>query len=329
MRIDRSLLRWGVFLITLGAVPLAVRSGFLDTDVVRHAWELWPLILVGIGLGLVLKRTQVAVVGGLVVAITFGLMGGSLLAVGIDSGFTGLSGCGLDTSSAGTAFPARSGPLAGPAGVTLDLSCGELVVTTAPGQTWSLTGTDDRGRGPNMTARNTSLEIRSGNRGSFGIMQPGEHWQLQLPTDPAYASLDVSVNAGSARLSLGDASIADVSVSVNAGDAQVDLSRVASLATIDASSNAGSLKISLPDSSVTGSISSNVGSLDICVPAGVGIRLEQGDNALSGNNFAARGLVRDGGAWTSAGYAAAQSRIDLDVSANLGAVNLNPEAGCD
>jgi hypothetical protein len=180
-----------------------------------------------------------------------------------------------------------------------------------------------------MTSRDTSLEIRSGNRGGFGIMQPGERWQLQLPTDPSYASLDVSVNAGSAQLSLGDASIEDVNVSVNAGDVRLDLSGVATLATIDASSNVGSLKISLPDASVTGSMSSNVGSLDICVPAGVGVRLAQGDNPLSGNNFAARGLVRSGGAWTSSGYAAAQSRIDLDISANLGAVNLNPEAGCD
>ena len=43
MRIDRGLLRWGVFLIVLGSVPLAVRAGYLDTDTVRRAWELWVI----------------------------------------------------------------------------------------------------------------------------------------------------------------------------------------------------------------------------------------------------------------------------------------------
>ena len=85
MRLNRSLLGWGVFFIVLGSVPLAVRSGILDADLVRRAWELWPLILVGIGLGLILSRTRVAFVGGLVVAVTLGLMGGALVTAGLGS----------------------------------------------------------------------------------------------------------------------------------------------------------------------------------------------------------------------------------------------------
>lgn len=329
MHIDRGLLGWGVFLIVLGAVPLAVRGGYVDTDLVRRAWELWPLILVGIGLALVLRRTRVAAVGGLVVAITFGLMGGSVLAVGFDGGFRGFGGCGSNAGSAGTSFPAKSAPLPDQARVTLELDCGDLTATTMAGSTWSLTGTDDHGQGPSISASGNDLRIRSGNRGGIGIMQAADHWQLQLPTNPAYASFEVSVNAGSARLDLADARITGVSASVNAGDMRMNLSRVTALATIDASANAGSLKISLPSASVTGTMSANAGSLDICVPDGVGIRLQHGDNALSGNNFADRGLLRDGSTWTSPGYANAAARISLDVSANIGAVTLNPEAGCD
>ena len=33
MRIDRSLLNWGVFLIALGGVPLAVQQGFTDSGI--------------------------------------------------------------------------------------------------------------------------------------------------------------------------------------------------------------------------------------------------------------------------------------------------------
>ena len=52
MRINRGLLNWGVFLIALGGIPLAVDQGWLDSDVARDLGQLWPLLLVGIGLGL-------------------------------------------------------------------------------------------------------------------------------------------------------------------------------------------------------------------------------------------------------------------------------------
>ena len=60
MRVNRGLLGWGVFFIVLGAVPLAVQAGVVSEARVREAWQLWPLILVGIGLGLVLERTRFA-----------------------------------------------------------------------------------------------------------------------------------------------------------------------------------------------------------------------------------------------------------------------------
>ena len=59
MRVRRGYLGWGVFLILAGAVPLAVRSGYLSDDQIGRLWSLWPLILVGIGVGLILGRTPV------------------------------------------------------------------------------------------------------------------------------------------------------------------------------------------------------------------------------------------------------------------------------
>ena len=59
MHIRRGFLGWGVFLILAGAIPLLVRSGYLDADQVGRLWQLWPLILVGIGVGLILGRTRV------------------------------------------------------------------------------------------------------------------------------------------------------------------------------------------------------------------------------------------------------------------------------
>src|SRR6188508_1295713 len=103
MHIRRGYLGWGVFLILAGTVPLAVRSGYLTEDQVGRLWTLWPLILVGIGVGLILSRTRFDFLGGIIVAATFGLMVGGLLSAGV-SGLSGAS-CGSDGSA--TSFPAR------------------------------------------------------------------------------------------------------------------------------------------------------------------------------------------------------------------------------
>ena len=152
MHVNRGLLGWGVFFITLGCVPLAVRAGYLDPAVVARAWELWPLILVGIGLSLILRNTRAAVLGTLVGAITVGLIVGSLLAGGMPSG-GGISACGFGTGTAGgSAFPDQAGSFGPVAQVDLELNCGELASTGADGTGWTLTGTADGGRSPDVRA---------------------------------------------------------------------------------------------------------------------------------------------------------------------------------
>ena len=105
----RGFLGWGVFLILAGAVPLLVRSGTVSEDQIGRLWSLWPLILIGIGIGLILSRTRFDFVGGLVVAATLGLMAGGLLSTGVDRLSTGA--CGSDTSA--VAFPAQDGTMTG------------------------------------------------------------------------------------------------------------------------------------------------------------------------------------------------------------------------
>jgi Domain of unknown function (DUF5668) len=78
MRIRRGLLFWGLFLIPVGALTLLVRGGYLDGEAVRDAWRLWPLVLVGIGLAILLGLTRGAAVGTAISGIVLGLIvGGS------------------------------------------------------------------------------------------------------------------------------------------------------------------------------------------------------------------------------------------------------------
>src|SRR3954452_7670787 len=92
MQIRRGFLGWGIFLILVGAIPLAVRGGYISADDLGRLFNLWPLILIGIGVGLVLSRTRFDFIGGLIVAATIGIMVGGLLSVGVSGVSAGSGG---------------------------------------------------------------------------------------------------------------------------------------------------------------------------------------------------------------------------------------------
>lgn len=323
MRVNRSLLGWGVFLILLGVVPLAVRQGVVDADVVAGAWQLWPLFLIGAGIGLVLRGTRVELLGGLVIAVTLGLIGGSMIASGFR--IPAIGGCGIGDAP-GTPFAAQRGDLADGARVSLEMNCGEMTVRTSTGTGWTLSGTDRDGRGPDVQAAADRLRVASRDRTGIGI-GPGEDWQLALPAGPSFR-LDLTLNAGSARLDLAGARVTDASASVNAGAVVLDLGRALDLARVSASANAGSLSVTLPALSLTGSVSANAGSIELCVPERVGLRIRTSDNLTASYDLGRAGLVQRGSTWESPGYDTETTRIDLSASANAGSVVLNPEDGC-
>src|SRR4051812_30974609 len=190
MHIRRGALDWGVFLILAGAVPLAVRGGSLTADQVGRLWTLWPLIVVGIGLGLMLRRTQFDFLGGLLIAATFGLMIGGLVSGGVD-GFPAQA-CGSD--SGGVAYPTRDGSIAeGPGNVDLRIDCGNLTLGVAPGTSWTIAGQDANGDGPTVTSGLSTLAVKSDDRGrhAFGPFTTRESWNVTLPDAP---NLDLSVH---------------------------------------------------------------------------------------------------------------------------------------
>jgi hypothetical protein len=324
MRIDRRALDWGVFLIVVGAVSLAVQQGWIPRDV--EWWRFWPVLLIGWGVGLIVGRTAAGAIGGLIVAVTLGLLVGGVIAGGLSLGRIGAV-CAGETG--GVAFPAQSGTFTGSAAaVTLDTGCGGLTVTTAAGTGWSLAGTSSDGQPPRIEASGQRLEIRSRDEGGFRFVpfDAGEHWDVRLPTGVTL-NLAAEVNAGTARLSLGGATLGELDLSVNAGDGRLDLEGAA-ISRLSASVNAGDIRVVLPNANVSGSLSVNAGSIGFCAPAGAGLRVTMGDNITASNNFEAKGLTRTGDSWETAGYASAIVKIDLSASANAGSVALDPEGGC-
>jgi hypothetical protein len=255
-------------------------------------------------------------------------MGGALITTGFSPGI-GVTTCGFAGGNAGTPFADQRGTLDRDATVRLEMSCGNVAATRGDGDAWTVTGSSDDGRPPDIGRGDGSLSVIAPERRGVALASAASSWNVTLPGTRA-VSLELAVNAGSAEVDLAGMLVPALDASVNAGDVRVDLSGTRGTARLDASANAGSLVLLLPvpDDVLRGSISVNAGSATICAPDGVGVRLE-GDASLGSIDAGGRGLVHDGDTWTTPGYASAERRIDLSVDANLGSITLDAEDGCD
>ena len=221
MRIDRAFVGWGLFFILVGAIPLAVNGGSLTRDQVADWWRFWPLLLIGVGLGLILRKTPFEAIGGLLVATASGLMVGSLLAAGV----TGLPGEFCGQAERAVPFLSQSGALFEDAEVELDLHCGDMTVTTQAGTGWSVEGEDRHARRSGDPERRGAARRALGRRRTRAArLRRASHDLADRPADGPRLGLHAEVSAGSATFDLAGASLDVVELETNAGSTIVDLS---------------------------------------------------------------------------------------------------------
>ncbi|HEU4920125.1 MAG TPA: DUF5668 domain-containing protein [Candidatus Limnocylindrales bacterium] len=324
MRIDTRFLGFGLFFIAFGIALLGERQGWISPELIDRAWQLWPVLLIGVGVSILFSGRALAEVGGLVISAALGLMAASFVSGG--GGFP-LGTCGGDDASA-TPFARQSGELTGEVRVEIDFNCGELMVGTGGGATWALEGRSEDGVVPTVEQEAGSLRLESaGGRGIFGISEGRSSWTLTLPTDPTLG-VDFGLNAGSGTIDLGGVRLGDVEAQANAGSIRVDLRDAVAIGSLKVSVNAGSSVVWLPELALQGEISANAGSATICAPEGVGLRLVVGSNPISSNDYASQGLVQVGDAWETADFGSADVRINLVTEANAGSLSLNPQRTC-
>jgi len=321
VQIDRRLVGFGLFLITVGAVMVAVRQGFIDDETAGRAWTLWPLILVGVGLSIVLARRPGAAIGGLVLAVTFGAILGGVTSTGV---FPTGGVCGGDGET-GTAFSQSGGDLSGAAKVSISQNCGDLVVGTVAGSTWSVSGVSRNGVGPSIDGASNLLRIESPEGGLVDLAGTSA-WDVVLPRDPSL-DLELTLNGGESRMALDGAHVDNVTLDSNAGSIDLDLRNAASLGGVELDVNFGSATIRLPGRSASLVLSLNAGSAALCVPPGAGLRVEL-DSVAASNDLERHGLVEINGAWETPGYASAEIRLDIEADVNAGSLTLDPPRSC-
>lgn len=319
MRVNRRFLYWGVFLVAIGGVLVVADLAAVDSATIEHALRLWPLAIIAIGLGLILRRTRFSVAGGMLAAAMPGLLLGGAFAVvphfSVDCGGRGQP----------VSYTTTQGTFAGPATVSVNSGCGSVVVNTAAGSAWQLNAGNTANRVPIVNSTAQSLSIDAGAKDGWHLFDAGrDSWDLTLPTS-RIDDLSLVVNAGKGNIDLPGAQLGRLDVVTNAAETIVDASG-ASLSGLSGAVNAGLLSVHLPsDSDISGSLTVNAGALQVCTPPGLGLRVSHG-GVLSG--IKVNGLEASGADWQSPDYASAAHRADLNVIVNVGAVEINPIGGC-
>ena len=284
MTVRRGFLYFGVFLVAAGGVVLLTEAGVLDPDAVLAALAWWPLAIIAIGAGLILRRTRAAIPGGMLAAATPGLLLGATFVAVPD-----LPTPCTDLDQVGGAVVTRDGAFGSTASVDLSLACGDLTVTTLPGAAWRIDARDGTGRTTDVTAGGDSLVVDADGRDTrFGWNAGAVDWDVALPTAPVL-DLGVEISAGRGRLDLDGARLERLAVDVNAGEARLDLTG-AVVPRLDMDVNAAAATVMLPATgNMTGDLNVNAGSLDVCVPDDLGLRV-RATSSLGSTDF--NGLIR-------------------------------------
>ncbi|HMJ79741.1 MAG TPA: hypothetical protein VK592_01715 [Candidatus Dormibacteraeota bacterium] len=310
MRIDRGFFGWGVFFIALGAVPLAVDLGWVQADAVRELWRLWPLLLVGIGLGLLLARSQLALIGTLIISLTFGLAIGGLVS---GAGAFPVVGCGSGEQAGGPS----SGTLSGNATMNVDWACGGVTVRDQQGTGWQLSTTG--GAETAVTASDTSVTVKSA--GSFHFTSPGDRQLTVLVPGGTVLGLQVHQGFGDGTVTLSSGTLSRFETKVSFGSGHVDASGANLSGLLDLSFDFGSGDVALPLGTYSGTVRSSFGSLNMCAPASLGVRISA--SAGFGSSNFSPDFTEVNGAWQSSDYGTAPNRADLTVSTSFGSFNMS------
>jgi hypothetical protein len=316
--INRKALAAGAFLVSAGAVALVGSANPAVGDAIVAALRLWPLAIIALGAGLLLRRTRLGVVGIVVTATVPGLLLGGIVVAAPEVPTT------ICVDAADLPAVTHEGTFNGDATVDLSIACGDLTVTTTPGTGWDASVLDFAANSADVVATPDRLSIRtSTDEDAFRWGPGGDAWRVALPTGTTL-DLSADVNAGEGTLDLAGARLGVLEVEVNAGSARVDLS-TATLDRLVVSASAGSASVRLPVDDITGTLDAAAGSVEICTPADLGLRIT-GDAVLG--SIDTEGMVRVGDAWQTPGYPSATAHADLFVSASAGSVAVNPAGGC-
>jgi len=281
-------------LISIGAILLLNNLGYLDWTV-WDMFRLWPILLIGAGLEVLLGRQSVW--GSLVAAvILIGLIAGGIWLADTD-GLRPARGELVDISyERGDADAAA---------ISLDSTVGEITIGALVDSTDLMKGTiqvvnDEELR--RTVSEGDPMEVTVTARGSkrhgyIGVYQRST-WQLGINSD-VELDLEVDIGVGDVTLDLSDLTIDNATLDFGIGRADATLPQV----------NGAEVMVD-----------GGIGTVTIRVPEDVGARIVL-DAGLVGRTLPS-GYTHDGDTYTSSNYSRADTRVDVTIGLGIGSIRV-------
>ena len=291
----RRSVMWPVLLIVVGIVLLLVQTGVISvawTDL----WRFWPVLLILIGLDILLGGVKhgwiifIVLAAVLVVGAAIYVVPGTVQGVALKTEHLTYPAAGIKTAS-----------------VRLEVGAAELNVETMSDSANLLEA--DISYNQRLTVLNANMDnpdgqatlrISTQTQGTtFGMAgNNAEEWDVRLNTD---IPTSLVLNAG-------------------VSDAELDLSD-ATLTALDINAGVGDVRVALPEQGAYSvNVNGGVGSLTLEVPEGVEARVRV-DGGLGSVDVDSR-FEQQGKAYVTAGYAEAESRVEIDIDGGVGSIKV-------
>jgi len=306
-----SRVRWGVILVALGVLLLLNTTGVVSVSFWSYIWELWPVILIAIGLEKIFSATSslrplawlspVIIVAMVAYAVVAGERGD-----GWGSWHDNWSFDTGDTESEVYTWTEVSSG-ASRLDLMLQLTAGRVVVRggAQPGNLLEgrVTYRGDRPRVRHESSNgtlNVSVEDRS-----LGSYRSRDQWIIKL-SDSLPVGLTLAGGAARMRLDLTDVKVDMLTMSTAAADVDVSLGSLAR--------------------SVDCHIACAAASLDVTVPPGAGVRVKRG-SMLQGFSSGDLDLVEHGDVMETPGFESKPVQINLYLESAVSSLRLRTGDG--
>lgn len=283
-----------VLLIAAGALLLAMNFGFVRSDIWVDLVTLWPVLLIGLGLSVILGGSRLGAFAA--AAVTLALLAGGTMWLQRQTGAVSRAPVAIDAPVAGLRDAA----------IVLAPGAAEVTLRALPsGDRRLIQGTASSGRG---RPPEPSFKV-NGTTGRFELTEPsptmvgfgdirGRIWDLAVARG---VPLAVTVNGGVGRYTL-------------------DLAEV-TLTSLDLDIGVGNAEAMLPaNGRFAVKVNGGVGSVTLHLPPGLAARVEA-DSGIGAVHVTGIDKVGDG-AWKSPDFDAATDRADITLDVGVGAVTV-------
>ena len=302
----------GLLLITLGVIFFLLNYDILSWSFWVHVADLWPLILILAGIGLLFSRRvpmSAVLLVFLLSMVAYSMVVGDKPLPGQMNNF--FNGGTTETRPISVPLP----PDVKKARVNLNLGGAKVSVAAL-----------DSGSSENqlMTGNYQGLEkgnVSGSEKSGLSTTQSGDTLNVTL-LSASFGRKSSHINGSNFELNLSNKVHYDLDMSAGAIDGTMDLSHLL-VDNLIISTGASDFSLAFGDTGIAtrGKIDSGASKLTLVIPENVGVSIHLNGVATS-TNFMGSGLLSDDKNWESPKYAEAKTKIDLDISMAAGSVQL-------